>query len=193
VLIESGWWLGSERAGAREEEGEAKAAAVGTSLLEHPASPAPPLSQLALSLHNQLLHLHTTPHNPNHALLNKPSFFVFTDTHPSFARASDIAPSSADASPLASRRATDTLARAHVACGRGARQARPLDYGRVLRAPRRVPAAVPSLSPTPHEKGTHSPMDALFGGGARRQDYEGIEFWHSPERAGWLMKQGAST
>jgi hypothetical protein len=35
-------------------------------------------------------------------------------------------------------------------------------------------------------------LNALLGGGARRQDYEGVEFWHAPERAGWLMKQGWS-
>ena len=26
--------------------------------------------------------------------------------------------------------------------------------------------------------------------GPRRANYEDVEFWHNPERTGWLMKQG---
>lgn len=78
-------------------------------------------------------------------------------------------------------------------------RARALAYSRAQAAQaslrRRRPAHVRSHRPSPPPSLSHThthKMDALFGGGARRQDYEGIEFWHSPERAGWLMKQGAS-
>ena len=27
--------------------------------------------------------------------------------------------------------------------------------------------------------------------GGQKQTYGGVEFWHSPERCGWLHKQGA--
>lgn len=31
-------------------------------------------------------------------------------------------------------------------------------------------------------------MAALFG--SRKTNFDNVEFWHNPERAGWLMKQG---
>ena len=31
-------------------------------------------------------------------------------------------------------------------------------------------------------------MAALFG--TKKSTYDDVEFWHNPERTGWLMKQG---
>lgn len=33
-------------------------------------------------------------------------------------------------------------------------------------------------------------MASFFG--AKKATYDDVEFWHYPERCGWLMKQGAS-
>lgn len=35
-------------------------------------------------------------------------------------------------------------------------------------------------------------MNYLWGKGGR-DNYGGVEYWHSPERVGWLMKQGGGT
>ena len=34
-------------------------------------------------------------------------------------------------------------------------------------------------------------MDAINSLFATKADAGGVEFWHGPERAGWLMKQGS--
>ncbi|PNH04753.1 Pleckstrin y domain-containing protein 1 [Tetrabaena socialis] len=33
-------------------------------------------------------------------------------------------------------------------------------------------------------------MQALWGGRGAKDTYGGVEYWHSPERCGWLQKQG---
>ena len=55
--------------------------------------------------------------------------------------------------------------------------------------PQRKPPLVRRVLPanSPVQRGLAAMLNQIFGG---PQNIGDVEFWHGPERAGWLMKQG---